>query len=78
MPKELDCSSSPSDEILRAYGEFNCGDWYDCHETLEDLRIGSEDEPRWFSIRGCYRSPWPSCTGATATMAALSLCWPAG
>lgn len=33
---------------MRAYGEFNRGDWYDCHETLEDLWIGSEDEPRWF------------------------------
>ena len=48
MAKQLDCASSPSGEILRAYGEFNRGDWYDCHETLEDLWIGSEDEPRWF------------------------------
>lgn len=42
------CSDSPSGGILRALGEFNRGDWYDCHETLEDLWIGSEDEPRWF------------------------------
>lgn len=48
MAKLLDCASPPSGEILRAYGEFNRGDWYDCHETLEDLWIGSEDEPRWF------------------------------
>jgi len=48
MKKQLDCSSSPSGEILRAFGEFNRGDWYDCHETLEDLWIGSEDETRWF------------------------------
>ncbi|MBP1728040.1 MAG: hypothetical protein H6Q56_413 [Deltaproteobacteria bacterium] len=48
MKKQLDCSSSPSGEILRAFGEFNRGDWYDCHETLEDLWIGSEDELRWF------------------------------
>jgi len=48
MKKQLECSGSPSGEILRAYGEFNRGDWYDCHETLEDLWIGSEDEPRWF------------------------------
>ena len=48
MSKQLDCAGSPSGEILRAYGEFNRGDWYDCHETLEDLWIGSEDEPRWF------------------------------
>jgi len=48
MAKQADCSGSPSGEILRAYGEFNRGDWYECHETLEDLWIGSEDEPRWF------------------------------
>jgi len=48
MLKQSDCSSSPSGEILQAYGEFNRGDWYECHETLEDLWIGSEDEPRWF------------------------------
>jgi len=48
MAKQVDCSASPSREILRAYGEFNRGDWYECHETLEDLWIGSEDESRWF------------------------------
>jgi len=48
MTKQSDCSSSPSGEILQAYGEFNRGDWFECHETLEDLWVGSEDEPRWF------------------------------
>lgn len=48
MAKQLDCSSSPSGELLRAFGEFNRGDWYDCHETLEELWIDSEDENRWF------------------------------
>jgi predicted metal-dependent hydrolase len=48
MKKQHDCDGSPSGKILRAFGEFNRGDWYDCHETLEDLWIGSEDEPRWF------------------------------
>ena len=48
MTKQLDCSSSPSGELLRAFGEFNRGDWYECHETLEDLWNGSEDENRWF------------------------------
>ncbi|GAM08613.1 hypothetical protein OR1_00885 [Geobacter sp. OR-1] len=42
------CNEAPSGAILRAFGEFNRGDWYECHETLEDLWIGSEDEPRWF------------------------------
>jgi len=48
MKKQPDCSSSPSGEILQALGEFNRGDWFECHETLEDLWIGSEDETRWF------------------------------
>ncbi|NJD90186.1 MAG: DUF309 domain-containing protein [Geobacter sp.] len=43
-----DCSDAPSGAILKALGEFNRGDWFDCHETLEDLWVGSEDEPRWF------------------------------
>ena len=48
MPREDDCSQSPSGALLQALGEFNRGDWYDCHETLEDLWIGTEFEPRWF------------------------------
>jgi predicted metal-dependent hydrolase len=48
MSKIADCSDSPSGEVLRAFGEFNRGDWYECHETLEELWVGSEDECRWF------------------------------
>jgi predicted metal-dependent hydrolase len=29
-------------------GEFNRGDWFECHETLEDLWIGQEGECRDF------------------------------
>jgi len=43
-----DSPSSPSGEVLKAFGEFNRGDWYDCHETLEELWVGSEGEVRWF------------------------------
>lgn len=42
------CSQSPSGELLQAFGEFNRGDWFQCHETLEDLWIGSEGEIRDF------------------------------
>jgi hypothetical protein len=42
------CDRSPSRELLQAFGEFNRGDWFDCHETLEDLWIGTEGEVRWF------------------------------
>ena len=48
MTKRPDCADSPSGAILRALGEFNRGEWFDCHETLEELWVGSEDEPRWF------------------------------
>ena len=48
MSKQIECTGSPSGKILQAFGEFNRGEWYECHETLEDLWIGSEDEPRWF------------------------------
>jgi uncharacterized protein len=44
----LDDYNSPSGEVLKALGEFNRGDWYDCHETLEELWVGSEGEIRWF------------------------------
>lgn len=27
-------------------GEFNRGDWFECHETLEDLWVGEEGETR--------------------------------
>jgi hypothetical protein len=47
MGKET-CAGSPSGAILQALGEFNRGDWFECHETLEDLWIGSEDEIRNF------------------------------
>jgi len=42
------CAQSPSGELLRAMGEFNRGDWFECHETLEDLWVGSEGEIRDF------------------------------
>lgn len=42
------CSDAPSDELTRAIGEFNRGDWFDCHETLEDLWVGEEGEMRDF------------------------------
>lgn len=48
VTNEPDCSSPPSGELLRAFGEFNRGDWFDCHETLEDLWINSREESRWF------------------------------
>lgn len=48
MTTNNNCSCSPSGELLQAFGEFNRGDWFDCHETLEELWVGSEFEIRWF------------------------------
>lgn len=42
------CNDSPSGALLRAFGEFNRGDWFECHETLEDLWIGSDGVMRDF------------------------------
>lgn len=44
-----DCCDLPvSGMLLAALGEFNQGDWFECHETLEDLWIGTEGEIRDF------------------------------
>ena len=42
------CAQSPSGTLLRAVGEFNRQEWFECHETLEELWIGSEGEERDF------------------------------
>ena len=42
------CEDSPSGALLQALGEFNRGDWFECHETLEELWVGEEGECRDF------------------------------
>lgn len=42
------CTQSPSGALLQALGEFNSRAWFECHETLEDLWVGSEGEIRDF------------------------------
>lgn len=48
MGKQPDCDDLPSDEFLKALVEFNRREWYECHETLEELWVGTEFEIRWF------------------------------
>jgi hypothetical protein len=36
----------PPEELLRAVEEFNRGDWFTCHETLETLWIDSQGDAR--------------------------------
>ncbi len=42
------CDDAPPEGLLRAIGEFNRGDWFDCHETLEELWAGEQGEMRDF------------------------------
>jgi len=42
------CDESPPGQLLLAIRQFNSGQWYECHETLEDLWIGEEGEVRDF------------------------------
>jgi predicted metal-dependent hydrolase len=43
-----DCNESPPGQLLQGIREFNAGQWFECHETVEDLWIGSEGEIRDF------------------------------
>jgi uncharacterized protein len=42
------CSELPSGDLLSAINQFNNGDWFECHETLEDLWMGEHGELRSF------------------------------
>lgn len=38
----------PPSELVKAVEQFNRGDWFDCHETLEELWVGEKGELRDF------------------------------
>jgi uncharacterized protein len=42
------CEGSPSMELIRAMVEFNQHDWFECHETLEELWLEETGEMRDF------------------------------
>jgi predicted metal-dependent hydrolase len=42
------CNDSPPGQLLQAIREFNGREWFECHETVEDLWIGEEGETRDF------------------------------
>ncbi len=42
------CDDVPPKELLRAADEFNRGDWFECHETLEELWAEEKGEMRDF------------------------------
>lgn len=42
------CDEDPPAELLQAIDNFNRGDWFDCHESMEELWVGEEGEMRDF------------------------------
>ncbi|OGU15117.1 MAG: hypothetical protein A2076_14295 [Geobacteraceae bacterium GWC2_53_11] len=42
------CEDAPPGQLLQGIREFNLGEWYECHETVEDLWIGESGEMRDF------------------------------
>lgn len=42
------CEESPPGQLLQGIREFNRQEWYECHETVEDLWIGATGEVRDF------------------------------
>jgi len=40
------CNESPPGQLLQAIREFNNREWFECHETVEELWIGEEGEVR--------------------------------
>ena len=42
------CKESPPGQLLLAIRQFNSRQWFECHETLEELWIGEEGEARDF------------------------------
>ncbi|MFZ4859587.1 MAG: DUF309 domain-containing protein [Desulfuromonadaceae bacterium] len=44
----LKCEDSPPGQLLLAIRQFNNREWYDCHETIEELWLGETGEMRNF------------------------------
>lgn len=44
----LKCKEAPPAQLLLAIRQFNNGEWYDCHETIEELWLGETGEMRDF------------------------------
>ncbi len=40
------CSDLPPAELLQGIDQFNAGDWFACHETLEELWAGEQGDAR--------------------------------
>ncbi len=46
MPAEDDCRQEMPQLLRRGIDEFNAGEWFECHETLEELWVGASAASR--------------------------------
>lgn len=44
--RDSDCSGVADEELLRGVAEFNDGNWFVCHEVLEELWVGERGAAR--------------------------------
>ena len=44
----ITCDQSPPGQFLLAIRQFNSREWYDCHETIEELWLGETGEMKDF------------------------------
>ncbi len=44
----LKCEESPPGQLLLAIQQFNRREWYECHETIEELWLGEQGEMKDF------------------------------
>ncbi|MEI6208388.1 MAG: DUF309 domain-containing protein [Desulfuromonadales bacterium] len=42
------CDQSPPGQLLLAIRQFNSRDWYECHETIEEMWLGETGEMKDF------------------------------
>jgi uncharacterized protein len=40
------CTEQPPEQLLLAVKQFNEGEWFECHETLEDIWMSEDGESR--------------------------------
>jgi len=46
LKMEKDCKEKPPLKLLEGIGQFNRGEYYDCHETLEEIWRGEQGKIR--------------------------------
>lgn len=44
--KKRDCAGSPTGQVLLGIRQFNAQEWFECHETFEELWLSAEGELR--------------------------------